>query len=136
MPGSGRRPDTPNIETLQKRVMAVSGIDIALKFGILPLEVMLSRMTGVPMANGQTPTDPQVAVAIAAAPYIHPRLSAIAYQETKPRSKVDTSRLTPEQRRVILAALRGGLIRPAEPGPPLIESAPPVIPDDPSSTED
>jgi hypothetical protein len=48
----------------------------ALTSGILPLEVMLAKMRGVPLPDGKMPTDEQVAAAALAAPYIHPRLAS------------------------------------------------------------
>lgn len=46
-----------------------------------------------------------------AAPYIHPRLTAIAFTKPAAKSKIDVSVLTGEERRMLLAAIRRGLIR-------------------------
>lgn len=62
-----------------------------------------------------------------AAPYMHPKLSAIAFREDKPASRIDLSALSVEQRRQLLTILRMGVIKAAgsEPEsddePPLIE---------------
>lgn len=46
-----------------------------------------------------------------AAPYVHPRLSAVAFTKPTPKSKIDVSVLTGEERRMLLGAIRRGLIR-------------------------
>ena len=53
----------------------------AARTGLLPLDVMLSRMRGDPMPNGRMATDEQFQAAVAAAPFMHPRLSAVAVKE-------------------------------------------------------
>jgi hypothetical protein len=44
--------------------------------GLLPLDIMLARVRGEPLPNGKMPTEEQFQAAVAAAPYIHPRLAA------------------------------------------------------------
>lgn len=92
--------------------MAKTGLQLATDGGLLPLHVMLARLRHETLPNGRAPTDKQVAVAIAAAPYIHPRLSAVAFQEQRPPSRIDTSKLTNEQRKQLLLIMRSGLLQP------------------------
>lgn len=64
-PGAGRKPGSATQRTREIAEKAIND-------GITPLEFMLNRMRdeGAPMADRQ-------AMAISAAPYIHPKLSAI-----------------------------------------------------------
>ena len=64
-PGAGRKPGSPNKRT---REVAIK----ALKKGIAPLDYMLSIVR-----NRKAPREQRMAMAAAAAPYCHPRLSAI-----------------------------------------------------------
>jgi len=72
----GRAAGTPNKSTIVKRLLAQHGTELATNVGILPLQVLLARMTGTPLPDGTLPTDKQVEAAQAAAPYIHPRLAS------------------------------------------------------------
>jgi hypothetical protein len=69
-----------------------SGLKAAVETGELPLDLILRRMRG-----DTTVTDRQFAAAVAAAPFIHPRLSAVAYQPAPD--------LSGEERRAALAAI-------------------------------
>lgn len=71
--GAGRKVGVPNKITLERELRAANGVESAMKSGVLPLDVMLHRMRGT-----QPVTDNEFAAAVAAAPYIHPRLSAVA----------------------------------------------------------
>lgn len=71
----GRQKGTLNRATVERQLRAASGIEAAMNHGLLPLDVMLARMRDEPLPNGQRVTDDQLAAAIAAAPYIHPRLA-------------------------------------------------------------
>ena len=55
----------------------MSGMELAKKFNRLPLEVILGKANGDPRFDDFT--DQQVEWMIAAAPYVHPRLAAVAY---------------------------------------------------------
>jgi hypothetical protein len=79
--------------------------------GLLPLDVILARMRNELLPNGQMVTDQQFQAAVAAAPFLHPRLSAVAYQRPPRRAKFDVSVLTTQERKMLLAAIRRGLIR-------------------------
>jgi hypothetical protein len=72
-----------------------------------PLEVMLARMNGREWAKALT--DDQLQCAIAAAPYVHPRLQAIAVQEVpdaeREKRRDLLKRIPFEQRREIAAIL-------------------------------
>src|SRR4051812_9218800 len=68
----GRTKGTPNRSTVIRKQLAERGMQTLLEDGVLPLEVMLRRMRG-----DDSITDNQFAAAIAAAPYVHPKLSAV-----------------------------------------------------------
>jgi hypothetical protein len=107
----GREKGTPNRATVEREIRARTGVANAVSSGLMPLDVILCRMREVALPNGLMPTDDQVSAAIAAAPYLHARLSAVAYQKPPSRSRVDVSVLTSEERRMLLGAIRRGLIR-------------------------
>jgi hypothetical protein len=88
----GRRKGTLNKATVERRMRVASGLKAAVETGELPLDVILRRMRG-----DTTVSNPQFEAAVAAAPYCHPRLSAVAHQPAP-----DLSR---EERRAALAAI-------------------------------
>jgi hypothetical protein len=57
---------------------------------VLPLDIMRARMRNAPL-NGQSVTDEQFAAAVAAAPYIHPRLAAVAVATTNDSARCHRS---------------------------------------------
>jgi hypothetical protein len=59
---------------------ARAALQAAHEDGILPLDVMLCRMRGEPLADGRTVTDEMFAAAVAAAPYIHPKISSASVE--------------------------------------------------------
>lgn len=71
----GRSKGTPNRATLAKKLAATETIEKAKKGGVLPLDVMFARMLGQTI-KGKPVTDEQFQAAVAAAPYIHPRLAS------------------------------------------------------------
>ena len=73
----GRKKGTPNRKLHPRRISAAEGIALAKAQKRTPLEVILGRMNGEPWAEALTPE--QLACAIAAAPYVHPKLAAVAY---------------------------------------------------------
>ena len=72
----------PNRATAERHLRARHGIQAATEDGVLPLDVMLAVMRAEPLANGQKPTDEQLRAAIAAAPYLHPRLATTTLNAT------------------------------------------------------
>src|SRR5436305_3954986 len=94
----GRQLGTPNKATVERQLRASHGLAAATQDGLLPLNVMLARMRGEPLANGDFVTDEQFQAACAAAPYIHPKLSAVAVEDDRPSAaQLDLSRLTLEE---------------------------------------
>src|SRR5436305_13724604 len=91
----GRQLGTPNKATVERQMRGSHGVAAATQDGLLPLDVILARMRGEPMANGDFVTDEQFEAACAAAPYIHPKLSAVAVKDDRPSAaQLDLSRLT------------------------------------------
>ena len=78
----GRRAGVPNRATAERHLRARHGIQAATEDGVLPLDVMLAVMRAEPLANGRKPTDEQLRAAIAAAPYLHPRLATTTLNAT------------------------------------------------------
>jgi hypothetical protein len=52
-----------------------------LEEGLTPLDIMKARMLGRPLSNGAPVTDEQFAAACALAPYLHPKLTAVAVRD-------------------------------------------------------
>ena len=71
----GRQKGTPNKATLVRQMRAVAGLKAAEESGELPLDVILRRMHG-----DTSVTDRQFEAAVAAAPYLHPRMAVMAVQ--------------------------------------------------------
>ena len=84
----GRKAGTPNRATVDRQLRAISGIRAAVEDGLLPLDVMLARMRG----DG-TITDQQFEAAVAAAPYVHPKLAAVAVHDKKQVSELSDDEL-------------------------------------------
>ena len=99
----GRARGSRNRVVVQREILAARGLSAALNDGLTPLEVMLHRMRGT-----RDVSDQQFAAAVAAAPYVHPKLCAVAYKEaTVEESCFDLSELTNEE----LALMRRVLTR-------------------------
>jgi hypothetical protein len=79
---------------------AAAGLKAAHDSGELPLDVMLRRMHG-----DMTITDQQFEAAVAAAPYVHPRMAAMAVQ-TVPEPDPAEEALRTQQRAELIAALQ------------------------------
>lgn len=75
-PGAGRRPGSLNVATLERRLRARQGLQMALDGGWLPLDILLAKMRNQPLPDGSHVDDGQFQAAIAAAPYIHARLAS------------------------------------------------------------
>jgi hypothetical protein len=69
-PGAGRKAAGRNKTTIEREMRAARGVAGAEDAGLMPLDVMLARMRGEPLSNGQIVTDEQFAAAVAAAPYM------------------------------------------------------------------
>ena len=110
----GRQPGSRNLVTVERELRAAHGVQAALDGGLLPLDILLARMRDEPLPSGERATDEQVQAAIAAAPYVHPRLNAIAVQPAPPPQKrLDLSMATPEELAVLLSLTKRGAIKPA-----------------------
>ena len=98
----GRKAGTPNKLTAELTAMRDQAIIQARTGKLLPLDVMMARLRQSPLPDGTEPTDQQFAAAIAAAPYVHPRLIA-AQVSTPDRQRtippVDVSLLPKHLRR-------------------------------------
>src|SRR5215469_4500497 len=70
-PGAGRPPGAKSKTTIEREKMAELGLRELRRTGRMPLEVMLARMNG-----DASISDDMFAAAVAAAPYIHPRLTS------------------------------------------------------------
>ena len=78
----GRAPGTPNKATIERRVRAQAGLEVAKRTGVMPLDIMLTVAAGGREADKIS--DRQLRAAIAAAPYVHPRLAAVAVKDVTP----------------------------------------------------
>jgi hypothetical protein len=67
---------------VERQLRARHGVQAATEDGLLPLDIMLAVMRAEPLSNGQKPTDEQLRAAIAAAPYLHPRLATTTLNAT------------------------------------------------------
>lgn len=103
-----------NKTTVERQLRAKRGLKNALDGGLLPLDVMVARLRDTALPSGRKPTQSQFEAAVAAAPYVHPRLSAIAYQKVPPAARFDVSQLTQEERVMLLGMLRRGLVKGAD----------------------
>jgi hypothetical protein len=71
-PGAGRPPGSKSRTTIERELMAAKGLAaVARKSGRMPLDVILAKMDG-----DATISEAQFQAAVAAAPYIHPRLAS------------------------------------------------------------
>ncbi|MDO9712366.1 hypothetical protein [Paracraurococcus lichenis] len=94
----GRKPGTKNKATLEREARARAGLTEALTGGPMPLDVILTVMRGGEAAAQIS--ERQYDAAVAAAPYLHPRLASTTVDATVRRSLSD---FTDEE----LAALAG-----------------------------
>jgi hypothetical protein len=110
-PGAGRKAGGRNKSTIEREIRAAHDLEAAQNYDLLPLDVLLARMRNEPLPTGHMVTDQQFQAAVAAALFLHPRLSAGAYQKPPSPIKIDVSALTSEERKTLLAAIRRGFIR-------------------------
>jgi hypothetical protein len=73
----GRAAGTPNRATLEKQLRAATGIQAAHHTGKMPLDVILQRM-----ADPASVSRESFEAAVAAAPYVHARLTSVAASVT------------------------------------------------------
>ena len=111
----GRRKGTPNKATVVRQLQAQAGLAAAKSTGVLPLDIILTVAAGGPAASKIS--DRQLQAAIAAAPYMHPRLTAVAVKDVAPPDPV-----VEERRRAVRAALFAELDKLAQPAPLTIEA--------------
>jgi hypothetical protein len=99
----GRRAGTPNRATVERAARARAGVEAALATGPMPLDVILTVMRGGPEAEAIT--DRQYEAAVAAAPYLHPKLSSTTLDATL---RADPASLTDAQLAAIVALADAG----------------------------
>jgi hypothetical protein len=95
VPGS-RAKRIVELERAKKRA-----VERALDDGFTPLDVMIMRMRDPAQVSAR-----QFSAAEAAAPYVHPKLSAVAYKKITEGPKLDLSQLTDLQLEALRAILR------------------------------
>lgn len=108
----GRAKGTPNRATIEREMRARAGLAAATQTGTMPLDIILTVAAGGEAAAAIS--DRQLAAAIAAAPFLHPRLSPVTVQPPMPPE-------LEEERRRIRAALLQELADLARPEPLVIE---------------
>jgi hypothetical protein len=84
--GAGRKPGSKSKATIARETHVAAVVKAAIEQGDLPLDVILRRM------RGEVIPDPQYFAAVAAAPYLHPKLTAVA-----PATMDDFATLSDEQ---------------------------------------
>jgi hypothetical protein len=103
-PGAGRPKGSAN----RDRAEQVQITRELLEEGLTPLAIMTARMLYRPLSNGTLVTDDQFAAACALAPYLHPKLSAMAVRDMTPgagAAQIEDS--TPSIRLLLQQALGG-----------------------------
>ena len=86
----GRQKGTPNKSTIERKLRAQEGLAAARQTGRLPLDIMLAVAVGGPGADKIS--DRQLQAAIAAAPYVHPKLAAVAVNDVTPPARDEEKR--------------------------------------------
>jgi hypothetical protein len=74
-----------------------------LEEGLTPLAIMKARMLRRPLSNGTLVTDDQFAAACGLAPYVHPKLTAMAVRDMTPGIGVQVQDSTPSIKLVAAA---------------------------------
>ena len=110
----GRAPGTPNRATVERRMRAQAGLEVAKRTGVMPLDIILTVAAGGPEADKIS--DRQLQAAIAAAPYVHPKLAAVAVKDVTPPNPIDD-----EKRQLAKQAVLRMLADLAKPEPLVIE---------------
>ncbi|NOG74227.1 hypothetical protein [Roseicella sp. DB1501] len=83
----GRKPGARNRSTIEREMRAQAGIASAIEGGALPLDILLTVMRGGPEAEAITAR--QYEAAVAAAPYLHPRLASSSINASIRRNIAD-----------------------------------------------
>ena len=105
----GRKAGTVNKSTAIRVLAARQGLAMCERLEQTPLDVILTAMAGG--AAAERITDRMLQCAVAAAPYCHPRLSAVAFSPppdtTQDERRVALARLSYEERKAIEGILIG-----------------------------
>ena len=108
----GRKPGSQGKLPQRRRQLAIAFIEQLKRQGITPLDVLTAVMVRDlgPIEEGKSGfTKSQFDAAVAAAPFIHPKLAAIAYQpppdEEAARRREMLAKLTYEERKALQAIL-------------------------------
>src|SRR5271155_3743747 len=88
----GRPPGALNKATVLLQAQAGRDVEAMLREGPTPLQVMLMRMR-----DPSSVTTAQFKAAEAAAPYVHPKLTAVAYKRVSESPPIDFSQWTDVQ---------------------------------------
>src|SRR3954451_1731051 len=99
----GRKAGTLNKATVEREARAREGMAAAIATGIMPRDVILTVMRGGPEAEAIT--ERQYEAAVAAAPYLHPKLSSTTLDAT---FRTDPASLTDAQLAAIIALADAG----------------------------
>ena len=76
----GRQKGAVNKETKAKLKATLRGLEKVIETGVSPMEVMLKVMRGEPIPRVQYEAARDVA------PYVHPKLNAVAYRDLTPKT--------------------------------------------------
>jgi hypothetical protein len=114
----GRKPGSQGKLPQRRRQVAVAFIEQLKRQGVTPLDVLTAVMVldlG-PISEGKSGfTKSQFDAAVAAAPYVHPKLAAIAYtpppDEEAARRREMLAQLTYQERKALQAILEGARAR-------------------------
>jgi hypothetical protein len=114
----GRSKGTPNAKTVRRKMAAAKGVRLAERMRRSPLEIILTVADGGPEADKITPR--MLEAAIAAAPYCHARLAAVAYvpppDDSRDRRR-DMLRRIPYQQRKQIAEIMAAALATVDDGP-------------------
>src|SRR5271168_4876374 len=102
-PGAGRPKGSVNRARAEQRRIA----EQLLEEGLTPLDIMKARMLRRPLSNGALLTDDQFAAACAMAPYVHPKLTAVAVRDMTPAIGAQIEDSSPSIRLLLQQALGG-----------------------------
>jgi len=87
--GGGQK-GTRNKATIERQMRARAGITAAKQNGVMPLDILLTVAAGGEAADKIT--ERQFQAAVAAAPYLHARLSAVAVKDVTPIDPLETEK--------------------------------------------
>lgn len=102
-----------NKETKVKLELSKKGLAEVLATGVSPMIVMRNRMI-----DPSSVSDESFAAACALAPYVHPKLNAVAYKDMSEKNDaIDLTQLSAEQLAMLRQIVRTGTTPRAVPGP-------------------